>query len=82
MYTLYHVTIYCQTYSLTLWADVGAAGGDARFLYGRAAAGTGLAFAAKDIGEAEVAALLAFGIHIVFIRTAAFFDAEVHNFLI
>lgn len=53
---------------------MGAAGGDAGFGDGGAAAGAWLAFAAKDICEAKIAAFFAFGIHIVFIGTATFLN--------
>lgn len=58
---------------LAHFAYVGAAGGDADFGDGCATAGAGLAVSAKDICKAQVTPLFAFGIHIVFVGTTAFF---------
>lgn len=51
--------------ALTVGAEVGAASGDASFDDGSAAALTGLAFTAKDLGEPQIGTTVAFGVDIV-----------------
>ena len=60
-------------------ADVGAATGDAEFLDDRAAARTGLSFAAKDVRKREVATTFAFGIDVVFVSATTLLQRQIED---
>lgn len=56
-----------------------ATAGDTDFFDGCAAARAGLAVEAKDICELQVTSLFAFGVDVIFVGAAAFFDGELEN---